>query len=70
MWKKASFTVEASYILPIYLCAVLFALRTGIAFFEEARTRSEIQELKRLNVVEEFYNYQILEEIIEEVKDD
>ncbi|MBQ8626443.1 MAG: hypothetical protein IJ419_09825 [Agathobacter sp.] len=69
-WHRASFTVEAVIWIPILIFIIMTALRIGIGFFQESATREVYPELKKLDIVTEFYNYQIIGEIGKEIFDD
>lgn len=61
---KASYTVEASLIVPVMLGVFAFAMQMGIAMYEEVRQQDDIAV--ELCEVKEFYNYQILGEILDD----
>ena len=67
---KGSFTIEASIYIPIVLFLIANVLSVGIRFFQEAKERNENPEIASLDIVKEFYNYQILEDIKEEIKEE
>lgn len=69
-WQKGSYTVEAAILVPLLVFLVMWALQLGIGFFEESRKREVCSELENLDIVKEFYNYQIIGEIGEELLDD
>ena len=65
---KASYTLEAAVYIPIILFILLQTLEMGIAECRESKERSIYQGLKQLDVVSEFYAYQILDEAREEIE--
>ncbi|MGN1155630.1 MAG: TadE/TadG family type IV pilus assembly protein [Agathobacter sp.] len=67
---RGSFTVEASIYIPLFLFLIMNVLSLGIVFFQESRTREENTAIQELDIVQEFYNYQILGEIGEEIWND
>lgn len=67
---KGSFTVEASVYVPVVLFLIMNVLTVGIDFFQESRNREENKSITELDIVGEFYNYQVLGEIGEELWDD
>ena len=67
---RGSFTVEASIYIPMFLFLIMNVLSLGIRFFQESRTREENSAIRELDIVQEFYNYQILGEIGEEIWND
>ena len=67
---KGSFTVEASIYVPMVIFLVMNVLSSGIYFFQESKNREKNIAIEELDIVREFYNYQILGEIGEEIWDD
>lgn len=67
---RGSFTVEATIYIPLFLFLIMNVLSLGIVFFQESRTREENTAIQELDIVQEFYNYQILGEIGEEIWND
>ncbi len=67
---KGSFTIEATLLVPLFVFITMAALRIGIDFFQASATRESCPELKELDIVMEFYNYQAVEEIGREIFDD
>jgi len=69
-WQKASYTVEAAIYLPIILFVFFQPLHIGIDFWQESSRREICEELQELDIVQEFYTYQVMNEIKEEIIDD
>lgn len=69
-WNNGSFTVEAAIVIPLLIFTIMTALQMGIRFFQESATREVYPELEKLDIVEEFYYYQIIEEVGEDIFDD
>ena len=68
---KGSFTIEASIWCPMILSMAAYVLQGGIGLYQEVRDVDFYQEeIQSMDIVEEFYHYQILKEVIEEVTDD
>ena len=67
---QGSFTLEASFYVPMVLFLIMNVLSVGIHFFQESREREENEAIRELDIVQEFYNYQILGEIGEEILGD
>jgi len=42
----------------------------GISFFQDSMNRENSSKLQQLDIVSEFYNYQILKEVGEEIRND
>ncbi len=69
-WQRGSFTVEAAIWVPIMVFMVMGTVQIGITFFQESVKRESYSDLVQLDIVQEFYNYQIIGEIGEELLDD
>ena len=70
MMCKGSFTIEASVYIPLIMFIMMQVLSIGVYYFQDSRCREMDSEIKGLNIIREFYNYQILEEVGKEVIDD
>lgn len=68
--QKGSFTIEAAVWVPIFLMMIAMVLKIGIMLYTEVAKSDYHETLQNMDMVQEFYNYQILEEIIQEVTDD
>lgn len=68
--QKGSYTVEAAIWVSLFLMMIAMALKTGISLYTEVVKTGYHEKLQNLDIVQEFYNYQILEEITQEVTDD
>lgn len=69
-WHKGSFTVEAAIWMPVMVLLITGSMKLGIDFFQNSKTRESYSGLIELDIVQEFYNYQILGEIGEAIFDD
>ena len=67
---KGSYTVEAAIYIPIILFILFQSIEIGIEFCQSSREREVCRLLQELDCVEEFYGYQILDEIGKEIWDD
>lgn len=68
--QKGSYTVEAAFYVPMLIFIMITALQNGINFLEECREREIYHGLTDLDLVSEFYNYQSIEEVEEEMQND
>jgi hypothetical protein len=68
--QKGSYTIEAAVWVSLLLMMIAMALKSGIFIFTEIVNQGQNEKLQKIDIVQEFYNYQILEEIIQEVTDD
>lgn len=67
---KASYTVEAAIYLPIILFVILQTLELSIAYWQKSKDREICEELQQLDIISDFYGYQIMDEVREEIVDD
>lgn len=67
---KGSYTIEAAIYIPLIICMLFQSIGIAIEFWQVSRTRQVFYELQSLNIVEEFYGYQILKDIEKEILDD
>ena len=61
---KASYTVEASFLMPLVIGTMALAMRIGIACYEEVRDGKEAERTAQLWEVKEFDRYQSLKEVV------
>ena len=67
---KGSFTVEAAIYIPMILFLLFQSLDLAIDFWQESKQREVCEKLQTLDIVNEFYRYQILDEARKEIRDD
>lgn len=67
---KGSYTIEAAIYIPLILFIMSQTLQIAINYWQESRERVVCEELQELDIVKEFYNYQVLDEIGKEIIDD
>ena len=68
-WLKANYTIEAAIYIPIVMFVLFQSIKIGLDFFQESKERELNEKLVKMDIVQEFYNYQILAEAWEEVKE-
>ena len=67
---KASYTIEAAIWVPIMLGVLIWGIRIGVLYYQEILQMRTLPLIQELNLQEEFYHYQIFEEIIGEFAND
>lgn len=67
---KGSFTVEAAIYLPIILFMLIQTVKISIDYLQESRERKVNMMIQDIDVVSEFYGYQIIDDIGKEIMDD
>lgn len=68
--QKASYSIEAAIYVPIVLFVLFNSISIGINFWQQSMSRSINEHLKDLDVVKEFYMYQIADEVVGDVVND
>lgn len=63
---KASYTVEASFIVPLALWVLATVMQLGIAMHQEIEGQKEQEAIAELWEVDEFYFYQTMGEVIDD----
>jgi hypothetical protein len=67
---KGSYTVEAAIYIPIILFMLFQSVEIAIDFLQSSREREVCEELQTLDIVKEFYGYQVMDEVREEIEND
>ena len=67
---RGSYTIEAGIYIPMMMFMILLVLRGGIGFYQESKEHQIYNGLESMDVVAEFYQYQMAEEIGKEWVDD
>ena len=67
---KGSYTIEAAIYIPIIMFILFQTLEIAISDWKDSREREIYAGLQRLDIVSEFYGYQILDEVRKEIVDD
>lgn len=60
---KGSYTVEAAVIVPLLIGTMAIAMRIAIMLYEEVRDQREEEAVQMMWEVEEFYRYQVIQEV-------
>ena len=63
---KASYTVEAAFIVPLLIGVMALAMRLGIALYIEVRDEKEQEKIADMWEVEEFYRYCVINEVADD----
>ncbi len=63
-WLRASYTVEAALLLPLFLAVLMKGLLLGIECYDDVRTSAaDTAQLSELYPPEEIWHRQLLEEL-------
>ncbi len=60
-------TIEASVYIPVIIILLFYVLYIGIGFYQNSKTEGADPVIGELDIVQEFYNYQVIGEVGEEI---
>jgi len=67
---KGSYTIEAAIYIPLILFMLFCCVDIAIDYWQESRERVVNEKLQELDIVKEFYTYQIIDEVGKEIIDE
>ena len=63
---KGSYTVEGTIIIPIFIVMLAIAMKMGLVLYNEMKADSSYEYSTDMALVDDFYNYQVLKEVVNE----
>lgn len=63
---KGSYTVEGAIIIPIFIVMLAIAMKMGLVLYNEMKEDSSYEYATDMWLVDDFYNYQVLKEVVNE----
>lgn len=63
---KGSYTVEGTIIIPIFITMLAIAMNMGLVLYNEMKQDSSYEYATDMWLVDDFYNYQVLKEVVNE----
>lgn len=63
---KGSYTVEGAIIIPIFITMLAIAVNMGLVLYNEMKQDSSYEYATDMWLVDDFYNYQVLKEVVNE----
>lgn len=63
---KGSYTVEGAIIIPIFITMLAIAMNMGLVLYNEMKQDSSYECATDMWLVDDFYNYQVLKEVVNE----
>lgn len=63
---KGSCTVEGAIIIPIFITMLAIATNMGLVLYNEMKQDSSYEYATDMWLVDDFYNYQVLKEVVNE----
>ena len=64
---NGSYTVEGAIIIPIFIVMLAIAMRMGLVLYNEMKEDSSYEYATDMWLVDDFYNYQVLKEVVNEL---
>ena len=65
---NGSYTVEGSIMIPIFIFMLAIVMRMGLLLYQEMKTDTSYEVATDMWLVDDFYNYQVVQEVVEEVQ--
>lgn len=63
---NGSYTVESAIIIPIFVVMLAIAMKMGLVLYNEMKEDSSYEYATDMWLVDDFYNYQVLKEVVNE----
>ena len=67
MWLRGSFTIEGAIIIPIFIVMMTIVMNMSLLLYEEIKDENEQKEVTGWWLVDDFYKYQDVKEVLDEL---
>ena len=67
MWLRGSFTIEGAIIIPIFIFMMTSVMNLSFLLYEEIKDENEQKEVTGWWLVDDFYKYQDVKEVLDEL---
>lgn len=67
MWLRGSFTIEGAIIIPIFIFMMTIVMNMSLLLYEEIKNENEQKEVTGWWLVDDFYKYQDVKEVLDEL---
>lgn len=67
MWLRGSFTIEGAIIIPIFIFMMTIVMNMSLLLYEEIKDKNEQKEVTGWWLVDDFYKYQDVKEVLDEL---
>lgn len=67
MWLRGSFTIEGAIIIPIFIFMMTIVMNMSILLYKEIKDENEQKEVTGWWLVDDFYKYQDVKEVLDEL---
>lgn len=65
---KGSFTVEGAIIIPLFIFIIAAGMNIALLLYQDIKNENECENVTNMWLVDDFYNYQILKEVADELQ--
>lgn len=65
---NGSYTVEGTIIIPIFIFMMAIVMKTGLLLYQEIKTDTSYETATDMWLVDDFYNYQVVREVVDELQ--
>lgn len=67
MWLRGSFTIEGAIIIPIFIFMMTIVMNMSLLLYEEIKDENDQKEVTGWWLVDDFYKYQDVKEVLDEL---
>ncbi len=67
MWLRGSFTIEGAIIIPIFIFMMTIVMNMSLLLYKEIKDENEQKEVTGWWLVDDFYKYQDVREVLDEL---
>lgn len=65
---NGSYTVEGAIIIPIFIFMLAIVMKMGLLLYQEIKTDTSYETATDMWLVDDFYNYQVVKEVVDELQ--
>ena len=65
---NGSYTVEGATIIPIFIFMMAVVMKMGLLLYQEIKTDTSYETATDMWLVDDFYNYQVVKEVVDELQ--
>lgn len=67
MWLRGSFTIEGAIIIPVFIFMMTIVMNMSLLLYKEIKDENEQKEVTGWWLVDDFYKYQDVKEVLDEL---
>lgn len=67
MWLRGSFTIEGAIIIPVFIFMMTIVMNMSLLLYKEIKDENEQKEVTGWWLVDDFYKYQDVREVLDEL---